>query len=129
MATKFREPNKARWVGTRPGHNGVQIYGYLSENTVAVHILLAAHATKTTFITHYWIKALDNVTGTGILSIYDATPAIVWQMFVARTTAAYPGINVANNYWPPLEIPPTYTIRLELFNAIQMYCGCLGWQE
>ena len=78
----FREPNQVKWVGSRPGHNGTQIFGYaLATNAVATCYF--APAGKAGYIYGLDLAASSGANpGLASLQIWDAVPAFVSQLIL-----------------------------------------------
>lgn len=129
MAMAFREGNQVKWVGTRPGHNGVQILesGMIANGEAILYTVLAG---QRFFWTWFSFSIHGNADGNGYLYIYDDGPAI-WRTVVR----AFNKLDVSANYSfssmnPPIELLPEYSVRLvsdSLGTAVS--CCIHGWAE
>lgn len=126
---EFREPNQVKWVGVRPGHNGEQVLEYaIAQNSTP--ILYTVPAGKVFYLCGYSLNTWDTVgVATLRLVIYDDTPA-AWKYLQYLISSANSGQSITKSYWPPLEIPSGYSVRLESAVATATVRGSIhGWVE
>ena len=125
----FREPNEVKWIGVRPAHKGTQIFssGLASNSTVVLHTVSLG---KTLYLVSYGATAYLATTGiSATMDIYDSTPAL-WQRIIDFIAAAVGQMRADNMFWPPLEIPSGYSIRLVSTDANAQIRGFVfGWEE
>lgn len=109
MATIHREPNMARWIGVRPGHNGDQVSVSLMTNG-AVAIIYTVPAGKTLFLCGMTIGLYMSGAGVGAyVRVRNVADVTVYTLFAQVTNFAF-DVTVAKSYWPPIEIPTGYDI-------------------
>ena len=125
----FREPNQVKWQGSRPGHNGTQILEGLETAVVGVTILYTVPAAKTGFITFLSLTKSLSAAAHIYLDLYDDTPA-QWRRIFAETSAVgHTGAGKCANFWPPIELPAGYSVRIDQ-SANVLICGAVhGWYE
>lgn len=126
---KFREPNHVLWRGVRPAHDGEQVY--VDKAIVDGTAVLYTVAAGKIFYLCSWTASGYFVApgGHGILSVYDAVPAEDFRITILRTALTF-GHQLSGNFWPPLEVPATYSIRIFASNAnVTMYGSIHGWVE
>ena len=125
----FREPNQIKWLGTRPGHNGTQV---LEDNTVNNGtVVLYTVAAGEIF---YWCGWNINVRAPAYasntyLEVYDDVPAL-WKEIQRGGTGANQVNLLSKSYWPPLEIPAGYSVRIRSTIAGHAINASIhGWVE
>ena len=118
--TVHREPNRVKWIGVRPGHEGEQILEHGTANNATV-IIYTVPADKLLLLYGFSYNVSGTGGGIGYLSIYTAVPAVhrhlVYGNFSANTT-----IGFSRNYSIPIEIVAGYSVRV-LSPAVTMYVG------
>jgi len=125
----FREFNQAKWKGVRPAHRGTQVVkDGVAEG--ALVILWPGSATQVFYLTSWTLGVMIGAAGDwGSLGAYDAVPASWYRIALIRKTALDGG-ELAGNFWPPLEIPLNYTVRIETNAAgCFAYASVHGWIE
>jgi len=126
---KFREKNDVRWVGTRPGHNGLQLIGNGAaiDDTVDV---MQVDAGYVGYITEITISVDNRADGSVWVYWTDEANAIQKILFYTRTLATSPIIYCPIKYWPPLEIGDNHKIRCKSDQALlTIYAVAKGWEE
>ena len=128
MATVFREPNQVKWIGVRPGHNGVQILAFddIANGAVALYTV---GADKMGFITTVAISAGASLAAFGYIDYWNAVPATVGRFATLRGTGGPYDASAQVNFWPPLEMVEGFSIRL--FSSLAGYTvfGMVhGWE-
>ena len=124
----FREPNQVKWMGSRPGHNGTQVLEHASATnaTVIVYTVPGAH---TLFLTHTILDIYSTGISTAYLSIYNAVPALVIHIHLSRVQTNRE-LSLNNSYWPPIEIPAAYSVRVQSSAATNIAEATIhGWVE
>ena len=125
----FREPNQVKWQGSRPGHNGDQVLedGSVSNGELAIYTVPAGQRAFITGITFH--SDASGGAGSGAIRIYNAVPALVCNLFYTTQRDAGP-INDTGNFWPPIELPAAWSIRVWSNNAVITAYGAIhGWVE
>ena len=110
--TKHREPNKVKWVGVRPGHNGEQIHksGRANNDTV---ILYTVPADKILLLFNWGISTFWTALNTYVsLGIYDAVPAIETTLVDILMQVIGDTYDREASYDMPIELPEDYSLRL-----------------
>jgi len=126
---KYREANHALWRGARPGHDGTEFFAYIDTALVANHIVFTSPAATTTYITNIWITTSDNLVQEFMIQIYNNVPASVGIIYWGRCAALYLGDKKNMTYWPPIEFPAAWSLRVNILHAQICTFGCRGWRE
>ena len=126
---KFREQNQVKWQGSRPGHNGTQVFMDGSANNTVV-ILYTVPVGKVFYFTAYTFEATPNLVGNAVLSVYDDVPAI-WKRI--QYIENFVGGNLvldSLSFVYPVEIPSSYSVRLSS-NPVGFWARATihGWIE
>lgn len=125
----FREPNQVKWMGVRPGHNGEQVLAY---DTVinGAQVVYTVPAGKVFFLCEANLLSISNVTGKIALTIYDAAPALLLTLGGISMIVAQSQGTDHYTYWPPIELPAGYSIRVESNIAgLEARSSIFGWIE
>lgn len=125
----FREYNRAKWIGVRPGHNGIQIVangaGVVDETTV-IHTVSAS---KVLYITSWWLSCFASAAGTANFFINDTDPALFYRICRFEDDGAF-CLALSGNFWPPLEVSSSYTVSIHSNSAdLEAAGGFVGWEE
>lgn len=126
---KFREGNRARWVGVRPGHDGEQVWdGAGFDNaTVTVYTVPAG---KRFFFTGYSFEySTVGVNQWCSMTLRDPGGVFVryLQRYFGQTSTSF---GVTQSFWPPLEIDAGYYIDASSSAAsVYVTCDVHGWIE
>jgi len=126
---KFREPNQVRWQGVRPAHDGERFGAFVSLNGVGWNAVLPVHATMTRYVTYFYMGMPHNLVQRASLAVRNDVAAVIQQFGDWESVVANPGIWVCQSFWPPVEVPPNWTIDMNLSVAAWTRCGVLGWRE
>lgn len=125
----FREANHVLWRGVRPAHDGTQIieYKYANNNT---QVLYTVPAGEVFYLCGFVIAAFTTaVEGYIGLAIYDAVPA-QYRVLQYGIGGADTYREITKSYWPPLEIPATYSLRnVSGAATVHIYTNIHGWVE
>jgi len=126
---KFREPNQVRRVGVRPAHDGTQVLERGSADNATV-VLYTVPAGKVFYLCHAWLNVQGVAAGSVYLAIYDGVPA-VWRLLYTTAVPINTFYTVGEgNYYPPIEIPTTYSLRINSVGANCTARGLIhGWVE
>ena len=124
-----REPNRVKWVGVRPGHNGEQI---LKSNAVnnATGIVHTVTASKTFYMTGFQLAYEFTAVGVATFAIRNAIDAQTAVLFQISPAVAHNG-SIANSFdFQPIEIPAEYDIYIiSSVAAVTIRAHISGWEE
>ena len=117
MATEHREPNRVKWIGVRPGHEGEQVLIHID---FAVNTLLYTVAADKLLLLFDWqITLVGNVAAGAYLSLRTAVPATYYHLGYASSTVGAPGQFASNSLNVPIEVPATYNIYLTTTQTVR----------
>ena len=111
MATVHREPNRVKWIGVRPGHEGEQVIKYATATNAVVDIY-EVPADKLLLIFGYFLNAYGGAAGEGMLDLYTAVPAF-WKRLFWAGVHVNNDLAVSRNYTIPIEVPAGYFVSVE----------------
>jgi len=125
----FREPNQARWVGTRPGHRGGQLFDddYRLNDAFVFYTVPAG---KTLFLCSLaWEYAHNDNDRDLYIKLRNTVPAIVY--YFVRTRVRIYNWNLYGNqtFWPPFEILAGYSIEADASAGGRLHTSIFGWEE
>ena len=129
MAMKFREPNMVKWVGVRPGHNGIQVakQNAVINATVIVHTVTDG---KTFFLTTLTLSIEVPAAGYSYMFVRDAGDVVAYFLGFIQCSATSAAGPLAVTFNPPLEIPEKYDICVGSTVALLTVGGFVhGWEE
>ena len=110
MATVHREPNQVKWIGVRPGHNGIEILesGNVDNGTDVVYTVPADKL----FLWFGWnaIMISNAYSSACSIGIFNAVPVLV-RNIQTFGTGANMATALSKSYWPPLEVAEGFSIR------------------
>ena len=109
MATVHREPNRVKWIGVRPGHNGEQVLEH-GEAIGATVVLYTVPATKILLLFGFTCGMSCSANGVGTLGIYTDVPVLHRYLFFSSVQANN-AVAGCRDYSIPIEIPAGYSIR------------------
>ncbi len=126
---KFREPNQVLWRGVRPAHNGEQVRRmYTIED--AIYNLYTVPDDQTLYLCHSQMNIRQVADGEAFFAIYDPVPS--WWYMMHRTEVLVGAVvspSIAS-YWPPIEVPEKYILRIHSSAAGLKVEGCFfGWRS
>lgn len=125
----YREANQVNWFGSRPGHNGTQVFAFLQDNLLADTPFYTVPAGETLFLTYAFIGARQAVVTILGVNIYTAVPGL-WQWLCQYRNEVGSGNRcISQNFWPPIEVPAGYTIRKSSTAACDSAAIIHGWAE
>lgn len=123
-----REPNRVKWVGVRPGHDGIQVMKSASKGngTLILHTVTAGMIFYLTFFT---FNLYATSTGhSAKLLVRDDEDVDQYNISTAAVSAIRYVLQ-ACNINPPIEIPAGYDICLVSNNAaLTVYASIHGWE-
>ena len=125
----FREPNQVKWMGTRPGHNGTQVLEHRESNVAGEALLYTVPVGHTLFLCYYFVGGETQVDRQLGYYIYD-DGGLVWKILAYCTTNSTDGVShLSEHFWPPIEVPAEYEIRV-FASVAAFYSACIhGWYE
>ena len=125
----FREPNQVKWQGSRPGHNGTEWHEYEEQIGLGTTVFPAVPGGQRLFLTQMSLDVFTTVSAFAYVYVYTAVPAL-WRTLFGGIIALGTSEIECFNYWPPLEIPAAYTIRITSAEAALRIClAAHGWVE
>ena len=126
---KHREPNQVKWMGSRPGHNGTQVWAP-GQATAAMQVVYTVPADLTLYLTHASLNVNALATGNGSLEVWTAAPGYHSTLLSHFYLTGVEGGSENASYWPPIEIPTGYRFRLYATGAGLTIRALLhGWVE
>jgi hypothetical protein len=129
MAMKWREGNRAKWMGFRPAHDGVQVSksGHTDNVLLIVHTVTAG---KTLHITNLIAGGNSGGVASGSnIYVRDTADAVVYY-FVQQSTPANSNFLISLSLFHPIEVPSGYDICIISSAATartDLYLH--GWEE
>ena len=129
MLTKWREGNRARWVGIRPGHGGAQIakYGQAHNEIILIHTVAAG---KVFYLTHWTHWIYENLAGqNGLLYVQNAADVLVY-VISDLSMGTLGGLTNSGSLFYPLEIPEGYDVCVRsMSDTVVTEAFIHGWEE
>jgi len=125
----FREPNQVKWVGSRPAHNGEQVFTqiYAESETAIVYTVPAG---KVLYLISVELGYRGIAAGRSIIRVRDATDVTVVDMLYDYLQDGSKGDAKTRYFYPPLEIPAAYDIVIISTVAGLLIQGSIfGWVE
>ena len=117
MATVHREPNRVKWIGVRPGHNGSEV---LINIDVAVNTLLyTVGADKLLLIYDWQLGVIQSGATVAHLQLRTAVPAAYYELASLLTTAGWTTGFASQSLQIPIEVPATYQVYLTTNLAVK----------
>jgi hypothetical protein len=129
MAMLHREPNRVKWVGVRPGHDGTQVVKDDYTSTGAA-ILYTVTALKTLYLTHLTMEASTGAAISGA-DMWVRNAADVIQYYLSRQRLAVSRETIfSTSFRPPIEIPAGWDIVIGVGAVTAAVYGFIhGWEE
>lgn len=119
--TIYKEPNRAAWIGVRPGVQGEQI---VIDATVTngTGVLYTVGVGKTLLLFRNWCSMVGGAAAAALCyyGVYDATPALVYKLFASYVWAPHAGADQDVARYVPLELSAGYNIRLTSPSAAEI---------
>ena len=110
MATEHREPNRVKWIGVRPGHEGEQVLIDIDDAVDAD--LYTVPADKILLIFGWSWSVIQNAGVDATIEIEtDAAAHYMWLSMVTGQAGA-PSAESSQDKWVPIEIPEGYVISI-----------------
>jgi hypothetical protein len=128
-AMVYREPNRTRWVGVRPAHNGEEISKSNNANNATV-IIYTVSALKTLFLTGWIHQAYSSGAGTGFLFVTNAADVVQYTISTQSFLVAGNVVQIAGDMFYPIEIAAGYKVKI-MTNALAVFTQAFihGWEE
>ena len=125
----FREPNQVKWIGSRPGHNGVQVYYDHNTSVIGELLLVPASVTLRRYLTYYDVTLNEAVASWAQLRVYNGLDVLQWSFASIRN-----GVNAGTGakvgcFNPPFELPVGWYIVTYLSAIVTFEASILGWEE
>ena len=121
----FREPNRARWVGVRPGHDGTMLVASASatNNTATVYMVPAG---KVLLVVAYdlFLVAAGVGAGTGYLNRAGETSFPLGRQFSNTQVGWHP--HAAGSFSIPFELNAGDTVTV-VSSAATLTITCAVW--
>lgn len=116
MSQLWREPNRAKWVGIRPGHDGEQM---IASSTVSnsSDTMYTVPTNYVLLLFSWWSWTVATGAGTGSLGIYNDTPALYRRLSYHRMVSAGER-DTSHDLFVPIEVPAGYSIVNESSAAV-----------
>lgn len=108
-AMKFRESNQVKWIGTRPGHNGVQVVGE-GTATDETTLMYTVPAGKILFLYEALLATGSLVAAGAGLMVRDDGDVFVRHLCKLQSAAVASFLADHFRCWPPYEIAAGYDV-------------------
>ena len=105
----FREPNMARWVGVRPGHDGQQLVVLGSATNVQTTIVYTVPAGNLLLLCGIVLSAHGAAVNLSDLYVRNSADVLQYYMWEHYWPSDY-GFAWAHSYYPPIEIPAGWDV-------------------
>lgn len=126
---EFRENNQVKWVGVRPAHGGehLLVSAFIANGTVTLYTVPSG---KTLYLTFSTIMTGQLANGFMSLTLYNGAGVFQHYLHLANVSNSGGTSDTSDNYWPPIEIPENWTIRLvSSIAALTVHGTIHGWVE
>lgn len=125
----FRESNHSRWRGGRPAHEGTQVLQITGAENGEV-VAYTVGAGEVLYLTAASLGFVGVAAGRAIASIQNIVPASKFYIFYDTILATSEGKTRVVSYWPPIEVPENWTIRIQSTAAgLILRLSLHGWVE
>ncbi len=125
----FREQNRVKWIGVRPGHNGTQVYAAnsVTHGTTTIHTVTAQ---KTLHITYWYVDVNSRLTGGAVYLAARVDGGVFIAFLDTETFSAAGHANTACPLTYPIEVPAGCVINIfSSSDNIDISAGFIGWEE
>ena len=112
MQLTWAEPNRARWVGIRPGHGGEQVAVSAAATDNQTTIVYTVPASERFFLTDWTLAMYAKASEWNYFYVRDESDVTLYHILRRYYTAASQG-EVAHTHFVPLEIPAGYDLVVE----------------
>jgi len=106
---KFREPNRARWVGIRPGHDGEQVVKHGWAVNVGTFLFYTVTAGKVLLLDEWFWTCQGAAANESSFYIRD-TADVVWLRLTQICSVPAFYLSGGNALSFPIEVPAGYDI-------------------
>jgi len=125
----YREGNRVRWVGTRPGHDGTQVLVWKAAVN-ATEVLYAVPAGKILYLTHMAIHVESDIAGSGYMHIRDGGGITQYFGIAVKNIVGGSFCSNSESFWPPIEMPASWDVAVVSSIAALIVIGSIhGWYE
>jgi len=125
----YREANEVLWRGVRPAHNGTQLIKRqpCTNQTVMLYTVLAGETLHLCSAT----GAIEAVAaGIVTMAILDDGGVVQYYIMDEAVLAGQSGVTRSQTFWPPVEMPTDWQIRLiSTAVGLQLQGSIFGWIE
>jgi len=126
---KFREGNRVKWIGSKPGHDGTQVFTSFPA-TNATAIVYTVPVGSVLYLVESFLGVTAIAAGYVVLQIQNAGGAFVRHLCFIQVGAAAPVHDSHFTAWPPVELPAGFTIRVQSSAVgLTAYGAIFGWVE
>jgi hypothetical protein len=129
MAMLHREPNRVKWVGVRPGHEGTQIHkrGVATNAIAIVHTVTAG---KTFYFTGFVWFARASLAAAEVIGRIRNVADVTVIDFIDYYFFTVGQLSICKSYWPPIEIAAGFDIVVYSTDATSWAALTIdGWEE
>jgi len=105
----FREPNRARWLGVRPGHDGSQIVKWDDAVNIETAVLYTVPANRVLLIFEWFVNMRGAATNVSIFYIRDVLDAM-WLRLSYHYFVAVADLSGGCGLYVPIEVPEGYDV-------------------
>ena len=125
----YREANHVQWQGSRPAHDGTQVWAYASIINADWPVYTVGVG-ETLFLCECFLNSVGNITGTCSLALFTGLWAFQRYLCMCDTIADVQIQKDHCTFWPPLEVPAGYIIGVNS-NALGLtaHGQIFGWRE
>ena len=123
----WRENNRAKWVGIRPGHYGtaVDLYNTMSNGERIVYTVPAGHVL---YISEVTFTSMGTAAGALSNARIKTDADVFWLALVEHLYGAAGQLSTSRTFFQPMEVPAGYTVEICSTNANSLGILCLhGW--
>ena len=107
--TKHREPNRARWVGVRPAHDGEQIAESAAATNVQTTIIYTVPAGYILLLFQWSLDCAGAATNTSSFLVRNASDVIQYNLWTAYFVAAGRAA-LSSGLFVPIEITAGFDV-------------------
>jgi len=126
---RYREKDRTKWVGTRPGHYGEQVLLYNSTNNNTLTIYTVPGGKRFSLVS-YFCSVRGVALGRVYCQICNSVGAGKQLLYQAESVAGTIIQPLACSFTYPVEMLPTETVKItSLVANLFIYCGIHGWIE
>jgi len=123
----WRENNRAKWVGIRPGHYGtaVDLYESMSNGELIAYIVPAGYVL---YISELTFTSRGTAAGAYCNARIKTDADVVLLALIEHSYAAAGQLSTSRTFFPPMEVPAGYTVGIRSTSDKSTGILCLhGW--